>query len=73
MVLAMVESYMGGNRGFELDVVTTDYVKVMRLRVLWLIMCGSVMHPINHDETIAVQKTGKELEEVFVKKSAKVW
>ncbi|RLN94433.1 hypothetical protein BBJ28_00025922 [Nothophytophthora sp. Chile5] len=73
MCLAMAYSYLHGNQGFERDTVTKDVVQVMRLRLLWVILCGSVIHPISPEDEAAIEDTGKELISIFVKKSAKVW
>ncbi|RLN48597.1 hypothetical protein BBJ28_00022563 [Nothophytophthora sp. Chile5] len=73
MVMGMVFTYVRTDgRGFELDNVTTDYIKAMRLRLLWLILCGSLIHPIGADDERDAVATGTELASVFVKGSAKV-
>ncbi|KAE9200593.1 hypothetical protein PF005_g15278 [Phytophthora fragariae] len=66
MVLAMVHTYVRvSTRGFKLDTVTVDYVKVLRLRFLWFVMRESVIHPKEKSDEDASHDTDAELVNAF--------
>ncbi|KAF4040870.1 hypothetical protein GN244_ATG06912 [Phytophthora infestans] len=73
MVLAMVHAHVRvPNRGFDLDIVTADYIQVLRLRLLWFVMCESLIYPITHDDEEAARVTNEELLDVFPSKLVKI-
>ncbi|KAF4044463.1 hypothetical protein GN244_ATG03171 [Phytophthora infestans] len=70
-VLALAHTHVRvPTRGFELDTVTAEYIKVLLLRLLWFVMCESLIYPIAHDEE-AARVTNEELLEVFPSKLVK--
>ncbi|KAE9169170.1 hypothetical protein PF002_g30431 [Phytophthora fragariae] len=66
MVLAMIHTLVRvPSRGFVLDNVTADYVKVLRLRFLWVVMCGSLIHATEQDADDAARATDEDLVNAF--------
>ncbi|OWY90830.1 hypothetical protein PHMEG_00040860, partial [Phytophthora megakarya] len=66
MILDMVHTYVGmPTRGFQLDDVSADYVKLMRLRYIWLLTCGSRFQADAESNEAVFQSTDKELISVF--------
>ncbi|ETI32656.1 hypothetical protein F441_20457, partial [Phytophthora nicotianae CJ01A1] len=52
--------------GFTADVVTKDVVKVMRLRLLLIITCTSMIKTADVEEQRNVVEIGKQLSRAFV-------
>ncbi|ETO77342.1 hypothetical protein F444_07466 [Phytophthora nicotianae P1976] len=73
MVAAMAYSFIYGGRGYTVDAVTRDVVKVMRLRLLWVILCGSHVEPIEESLQIEAKRIGKQITAAFGKGSKKIW
>ncbi|KAE9135022.1 hypothetical protein PF010_g2258 [Phytophthora fragariae] len=66
MVLAMVHTLARvPSRGFVIDNVTADYVKVIRLRFLWVVMCGSLIHATEQGADDAARATDEDLVNAF--------
>ncbi|KAG1713189.1 hypothetical protein DVH05_000909 [Phytophthora capsici] len=73
MVIALAYSFIHGGRGFINDAVTKDVVKVMRLRLLWVILCTSLDKPADLDVQKEATEIDKQLTRTFVKASKKIW
>ncbi|KAG3034615.1 hypothetical protein PC120_g1299 [Phytophthora cactorum] len=73
MVAAMTYSFIYGGRGFTVDAVTRDVVKVMRLRLLWEILCGSRVEPIVAADKEEATQIDKQLVSAFAKGSKRIW
>ncbi|ETN16755.1 hypothetical protein PPTG_21779 [Phytophthora nicotianae INRA-310] len=58
--------------GFTADVVTKDVVKVMRLRLLLIITCTSMIKTADVEEQRNVVEIGKQLSRAFVQGRKKV-
>lgn len=54
MVIAQVYSFLKNSFAFQEHVVTAEYVRIMRLRILSMLMCKSeVQHPEGESNTHA--------------------
>ncbi|ETO75129.1 hypothetical protein F444_09222 [Phytophthora nicotianae P1976] len=73
MGAAMAYSFIYGGRGFTVDAITRDVVKVMRLRFLWVILCGSHVEPIEESLQTEAKRIGKQITAAFGKGSKKIW
>ncbi|KAL3662088.1 hypothetical protein V7S43_012893 [Phytophthora oleae] len=66
MALAMIHTFVREpNQGFKLDTVTNDYVAVLRLRFLWLVTCGSLIHATENQDDDDARATEAELKDAF--------
>ncbi|KAF1781383.1 hypothetical protein GQ600_9588 [Phytophthora cactorum] len=59
--------FIQGHGQFELQEVTKDVVKVMRLRILWVILCGSIAHSAGDDGKAQAAITNLKLTATFLK------
>jgi hypothetical protein len=61
MVVGMVASFLSDTSEFRDDDVTLEYVRIMRLRLMWAVLCDSTRGELSKDEGEAVRETYKKL------------
>lgn len=70
MITAVAYSYVQGLRQFDLEKVSKETVEVMRLRILWTILCNSGANSIDEEETAKAARTFANFAHVATQKES---